>query len=60
MSDDKRILIIEDEADLADLLGYNLRKAGYRADVAADGNAGLKRAMDERPDLVILDIMMPH
>ncbi len=60
MSDDKRILIIEDEADLADLLGYNLRKAGYRADVAADGNAGLKRAMDERPDLVILDVMMPH
>lgn len=60
MSDNKRILIIEDEADLADLLGYNLRKAGYRADVASDGNAGLKRATDERPDLVILDVMMPH
>jgi two-component system phosphate regulon response regulator PhoB len=60
MSDEKRILIIEDETDLADLLGYNLRKAGYRADVANDGDAGLKKATDERPDLVILDVMMPQ
>lgn len=60
MSDEKRILIIEDETDLADLLGYNLRKAGYRADVAHDGNTGLKKATDERPDLVILDVMMPQ
>ncbi len=60
MSDQKRILIIEDETDLADLLGYNLRKAGYLADVAADGNIGLKRATDERPDLVVLDVMMPN
>ncbi len=60
MSGEKRILIVEDEADLADLLGYNLRKAGYRTEVASDGNAGLKRAVDDRPDLVILDVMMPH
>lgn len=60
MSDEKRVLIIEDEADLADLLGYNLRKAGYRADVANDGNSGFQRAVDERPDLVILDVMMPQ
>jgi DNA-binding response OmpR family regulator len=60
MSDQKWILVIEDETDLADLLGYNLRKAGYRAEVAADGNIGLKRATEERPDLVVLDVMMPQ
>lgn len=60
MSNEKRVLVIEDETDLADLLGYNLRKAGYHADVANDGQAGLKKATDERPDLVILDVMMPE
>ncbi len=60
MSEDKRILIIEDETDLADLVGYNLRKAGYRTEAAADGTAGLRRATEERPDLVILDVMMPN
>ena len=60
MDDAKTILIIEDEADLADVLGYNLRRAGYRTNVAADGQVGLQKATDERPDLVILDVMMPQ
>lgn len=60
MDDAKRILIIEDETDLADVIGYNLRRAGYRTDAAADGNVGLQKATDERPDLVILDVMMPQ
>lgn len=60
MDDAKRILIIEDETDLADVIGYNLRRAGYRTDAAADGQIGLQKATDERPDLVILDVMMPQ
>ncbi len=58
MDESKSILIIEDEADLADVLGYNLRRAGYRTDTAADGHVGLQKATDERPDLIILDVMM--
>lgn len=60
MDESKSILIIEDEADLADVLGYNLRRAGYRTDTAADGHVGLQKATDERPDLIILDVMMPQ
>jgi two-component system phosphate regulon response regulator PhoB len=55
----RKILIIEDETDVADLLTLNLRKAGYKVGMAADGVSGLQRARDDRPDFIILDLMLP-
>jgi two-component system phosphate regulon response regulator PhoB len=55
----KRVLIIEDEKDLADLLAFNLEKEGYQPSCAYDGSTGLAIALDEIPDLVILDLMLP-
>src|SRR5438046_7914528 len=55
----RKILIIEDETDVADLLTLNLRKAGYRVSTAADGASGLQNARDNRPDFIILDLMLP-
>lgn len=54
-----RILIIEDEADLVKGLKLNLAGEGYDVDWAADGPEGLRKALEEAPDLVILDIMLP-
>jgi two-component system phosphate regulon response regulator PhoB len=55
----RKILIIEDESDVADLLTLNLRKAGYKVATAADGTSGLQKARDDRPDFIILDLMLP-
>ena len=55
----RNILIIEDESDVADLLTLNLRKAGFRTSTAADGVSGLQKARDDRPDFIILDLMLP-
>src|SRR2546430_2940902 len=55
----RKILIIEDESDVADLLTLNLRKAGYRVSMAADGASGLQKARDDKPDFIILDLMLP-
>src|ERR1700745_3191794 len=55
----RKILIIEDESDVADLLALNLRKAGFRISTAADGASGLQKARDGRPDFIILDLMLP-
>src|SRR6185369_15947404 len=54
------VLIIEDNADLAYGLRNNLEIEGYAVDVAADGEEGLARARQSRPDLVILDLMLPR
>lgn len=54
-----RILIIEDEADLSDIIAFNLTKAGYTTLQALDGAEGLDLAMRERPDLLLLDLMLP-
>ncbi len=56
----EKILIVEDEKDLIKILKYNLEKEGYRVSVAADGEAGLSQFRKEKPDLVILDIMLPR
>jgi two-component system phosphate regulon response regulator PhoB len=53
------ILIVEDEAALVELLRYNLEKEGYRVTVAADGEDGLSAVEESKPDLVILDWMLP-
>ncbi len=54
-----RILVIEDEQDLAALLEYNLRAEGYDVEVARSGAAGIARFQASRPDLVLLDLMLP-
>lgn len=60
MSTIKRIVVVEDEADLSELLSYNLRKAGYEVEACRDGNSGLRRILEIVPDLVVLDVMLPH
>jgi two-component system phosphate regulon response regulator PhoB len=54
-----RILIIEDERGLTEVLTYNLQREGYDAVVAHDGLEGLRKAQTQPPDLVILDLMLP-
>lgn len=54
-----RILIIEDEKDIVDLLIYHFEQAGFSVSTALDGLMGLEKAKKERPDLVILDLMLP-
>lgn len=54
-----RILIIEDERDIADLIGFNLQRAGYEVIKANDGIEGTDVALRERPDLILLDLMLP-
>jgi len=56
----KRILIVDDEQDILDLLKFNLESEGYEIVTAADGEAALSRAQDSTPDLIILDVMLPH
>ena len=55
----EKILIIEDEHDVAQLLAYNLSKEGYQPFVAKEGVTGLQRSQEFHPDLVILDLMLP-
>ncbi len=55
----ERILVIEDELAMRTALADLLAAEGYRALTAADGQRGLERAVDEKPDLILLDIMMP-
>jgi two-component system phosphate regulon response regulator PhoB len=55
----QKILIVEDERDIADLVGFNLERAGYEVIKAHDGITGAEMAIQQRPDLVILDLMLP-
>ena len=54
-----RILVIEDEKDIQDVLDYNLRQAGHKVHLASTGQDGLKLAREKKPDLVLLDLMLP-
>ncbi len=60
MAGRKHILIVDDERDLAELLVYNLRKAGYETTVATGGRQALEAIAANTPDLVLLDIMLPE
>jgi len=53
------ILIIEDDADIVELLQYNLSKEGFRVRVARDGDAGIAEGRRYKPDLILLDLMLP-
>lgn len=55
----KHILVIEDEKDLADIVIKILKKEGYEVDSANDGEEGLNKIKTDRPDLVLLDIVLP-
>ena len=55
----KRILIVEDEKNIVDILAFNLKREGYDTLEAYDGVAGLQLALERDPDLVLLDLMLP-
>jgi DNA-binding response OmpR family regulator len=54
-----RILVVDDETAVTDLIGYNLEKAHYQVITAHDGETALELARDSKPDLVLLDLMLP-
>ena len=54
------VLIVEDEPPLVELLSYNLEKAGFQAQIARDGDEALLAVEERRPDLVLLDWMLPY
>src|SRR5262245_17709841 len=53
------ILVVDDERDIVELIRYNLAQAGYRVVTATDGQQALELARKDRPDLVVLDLMLP-
>jgi len=55
----KKILVVDDEKTLRNALREKLSSEGYRVSEAADGKEGLKKALSEHPDLILLDVMMP-
>ena len=55
----KRILIVEDERDISEILMYNIKKQGFDADAAFDGEKGLALALSGSYDLILLDVMLP-
>ena len=54
-----KILVVEDEVDIATLVSFNLQRAGYAVDMVHDGREGLEKILKDQPDLVILDLMLP-
>ena len=60
MNGKKTILIVDDEKPIVDILVYNLQKEGYNTLEANDGETGLELALEKKPDLILLDIMLPR
>ncbi|ALS26673.1 two-component system response regulator [Paenibacillus sp. 32O-W] len=58
-NEDKRILVVDDEASIAGAISYGFRREGYRVDTAFDGEEALAKAASFRPHLLVLDVMMP-
>ena len=59
MITNNKILIIEDDKDIRDLISFNLLKNGYKTILSRDGEKGIEKAKNEKPDLVLLDLMLP-
>ena len=57
--DKRTILVVDDEKPIIDILVYNLKKEGYNTLEATDGEAGLNLALEKKPDLILLDVMLP-
>jgi two-component system alkaline phosphatase synthesis response regulator PhoP len=53
------VMVLEDEKEIRDLVRYNLERAGFRVTAVADGEEGLRRLFASRPDLLVLDLMLP-
>ena len=56
----EKILIVDDEADILEIVGYNLKKEGFEVFTAANGKRAIEIAIEENPSLIILDVMMPE
>ena len=56
---EKTILVVEDEKAIADILIFNLQREGYQTLEANDGQSGLRLALEQAPDLILLDVMLP-
>lgn len=56
----KKVLLIDDEEDILEILSYNLIKEGYQVTTANNGNEGIRKAKEVIPDLILLDVMMPE
>lgn len=54
-----RILVVDDEPDLIRVLEFGLKASGYAVEVASDGQEGLKKAREIKPDVILLDLMLP-
>jgi len=54
------VLVVEDEADVAEMIRYNLGKAGYDVRLATNGTDALRQVKEAKPDVILLDIMVPH
>ncbi len=55
-----RILLVDDETDILEFVGYNLRKEGYQVHTASDGESAVRIAADVKPHMILLDVMMPR
>jgi two-component system phosphate regulon response regulator PhoB len=55
----RRVLVVDDEPDITGLVAYHLAKAGYRVITATSGSEALKTVREQRPDLIVLDLMLP-
>ena len=60
MIENSKILLVDDEEDILEFLSYNLKKEGFRIDTANNGISALKKLEKSKPDLIILDVMMPE
>lgn len=56
----QRILVVDDEPHIVELVRYNLEREGFQVSVAYDGHEALQRARSDRPDLIVLDLMLPY
>lgn len=55
-----KILVVDDEASIVTLLQFNIEKAGFEVVTAEDGRTGYELALSEKPDLIVLDLMLPE
>ncbi|MEK3980949.1 response regulator transcription factor [Psychrobacillus sp. FSL K6-2836] len=56
----RKVLVVDDESSIVTLLKYNLEEAGFEVITASDGLEGLNKALDEKPEVIVLDWMLPH
>jgi len=59
LMESKKVLIVEDEKSISDIIKFNLNKEGFEVDTAYDGQTGLEKALSGKPDLILLDVMLP-